>query len=782
MPPPACRGRTPAARPRRSSRRSRARSTAPPRPGPIPAGSRVHRLNRAEYHQRHPRPAGARRLPKELDIRRCCRPTNRRAGSTTSADVLCMSRRRCIERYLSAPRARSAASPSAIRRRPRMVDTYQMSGQLPQDDPMSTSLPFGTRGGTADSPQLSARWRVHVRDAGRLAERRLRSEHRRPRHVRDRARDRRRARQASFTAPEAPRPARARPAVGYGRTASRCRCSFPSKAGPHDDRRGVPRQSAPPDRGAGRAPTPRPSAARIRLPCRRASTISGPVQRDAVPATRRAAGGSSCAAPTRPPARPDGETACADADSRRRSRAARTAGRSTDADVEPLLRLLPSGRAEGGFEAGIQAGARSACSSAPSSCSASSAIRPNVAPGASYRISDLELASRLSFFFWSSIPDDELLDAGRRAGSSRVRRVLERAGAADARRSAVAGAGRATSPGSGCTCAIVAVSARRSTCSRFRRQPAAGHCGAKPSCSSTASARGSQRARPAERRLHVPQRAAGAALRHPERLRQPVPPRDAASRQPAPRAARSGQHPDRHVVREPHVAGVPRQVGARERSRHAAAAAAARRAGARRRTTTTGRRLRPCASGMEEHRDEPVVRGLPRADGSARVRAREFRRHRAVAHAQRSRTSRSTARRRFPTGRPSKASPGCATCSCSRRSNAEFARTVIAKMLSYALGRGSKLSDQPYIRAIMRDAAPDRYAFESLIAGIVNSVPFQQRRSRASTQRGPVEETVKRHVQRRGRRGRTSEFSARSACSASKRRRIFSQALKADTT
>ena len=34
---------------------------------------------------------------------------------------------------------------------------------------------------------------------------------------------------------------------------------------------------------------------------------------------------------------------------------------------------------------------------------------PGVAPGASYRLSDAELASRLSFFLWSSIPDDELL-------------------------------------------------------------------------------------------------------------------------------------------------------------------------------------------------------------------------------------------------------------------------------------------------------------------------------------------------------------------------------------
>ena len=38
----------------------------------------------------------------------------------------------------------------------------------------------------------------------------------------------------------------------------------------------------------------------------------------------------------------------------------------------------------------------------------------NVAPDAVYRISDVELASRLSFFLWSSIPDEELLDAGAR--------------------------------------------------------------------------------------------------------------------------------------------------------------------------------------------------------------------------------------------------------------------------------------------------------------------------------------------------------------------------------
>ncbi len=46
---------------------------------------------------------------------------------------------------------------------------------------------------------------------------------------------------------------------------------------------------------------------------------------------------------------------------------------------------------------------------ARSFCSASNATRPAPQPAVSYRIGDFELASRLSFFLWSSIPDDELL-------------------------------------------------------------------------------------------------------------------------------------------------------------------------------------------------------------------------------------------------------------------------------------------------------------------------------------------------------------------------------------
>ena len=45
----------------------------------------------------------------------------------------------------------------------------------------------------------------------------------------------------------------------------------------------------------------------------------------------------------------------------------------------------------------------------PNSCTAGETEPANVAPGRSYRISDVALASRLSFFLWSSVPDDELI-------------------------------------------------------------------------------------------------------------------------------------------------------------------------------------------------------------------------------------------------------------------------------------------------------------------------------------------------------------------------------------
>ncbi len=56
-----------------------------------------------------------------------------------------------------------------------------------------------------------------------------------------------------------------------------------------------------------------------------------------------------------------------------------------------------------------------------------------------------------------------------------------------------------------------------------------------------------------------------------------------------------------------------------------------------------------------------------------------------------------------------------------------FARTVTEKLLVYALGRGLTGSDMPAVRTVVRDAARDNYRFSSLILGIVRSVPFRMR-------------------------------------------------------
>jgi hypothetical protein len=56
-----------------------------------------------------------------------------------------------------------------------------------------------------------------------------------------------------------------------------------------------------------------------------------------------------------------------------------------------------------------------------------------------------------------------------------------------------------------------------------------------------------------------------------------------------------------------------------------------------------------------------------------------------------------------------------------------FATTVTQRLLTYALGRGLEPSDMPVVRRIVREAAPTRYQLTSIIMGIVNSVPFQMR-------------------------------------------------------
>ena len=269
-----------------------------------------------------------------------------------------------------------------------------------------------------------------------------------------------------------------------------------------------------------------------------------------------------------------------------------------------------------------------ASSPARSSCCASSPIRRASPPGAAYRLVDLALASRLSFFLWSSIPDDELLDAAAQGELKKpavldrqVRRML-----ADPKAQALienfAGQWlhlrnlRNKQPNSfqfpdfddDLRRAMIA---RGRAVLRQHRQ------------------RGPQRPRSDDRRLHLRQRAACAALRHPGDLRQPVPPRHADRRRAA-RPAGQGRHPDGDVARAPHVAGAARQVGAREHHRRVAA---------RRRPTTCRRssdeqkpeKPRSGREALEQHRASPTCAACHRVMDPDRVRARELRRRRRVA-------------------------------------------------------------------------------------------------------------------------------------------------------
>jgi hypothetical protein len=107
----------------------------------------------------------------------------------------------------------------------------------------------------------------------------------------------------------------------------------------------------------------------------------------------------------------------------------------TPDNLQVLLDFYQSERAGGGsFEGGIELAIRRLLIS-PEFLYRVEADPPPRAPargeasgpvaGTAYRISDLELASRLSFFLWSSVPDEELLDVAQ-SGKLREPAVLER--------------------------------------------------------------------------------------------------------------------------------------------------------------------------------------------------------------------------------------------------------------------------------------------------------------------------------------------------------------------
>ena len=383
-------------------------------------------------------------------------------------------------------------------------------------------------------------------------------------------------------------------------------------------------------------------------------SIAGPFnptrhRRDAEPAAHLYRAGRPSRATKRRARRP----------SSRRWRAAHIAARPPSAEVQTLLGFYKQGRADGGFEHGIEMALRALLTSPaflfrierePAvRLKADTRSRHSVRfDRRAYRISDLELASRLSFFLWSSIPDDALLDAAVKGRAEAMPAVLEqqvRRMLADPRADALVNNFAAQWL---YLRNLDSAQARHPAVSRLRRQPAPGVPPRDRAVLRERRERGPQRARSAARGLHVPQRAAREALRHSERLRQPLPARRRSGRDHV-RGGLLGQGSILTVTSYANRTSPVRAASGFSRICSARPCRRRRRTCRRCQRTSRVRRSLTMRERMVAASREPGLRELPSADGSGRAGDGELRCDRPLAHAERSRRRRSTRRAGCPT-------------------------------------------------------------------------------------------------------------------------------------
>jgi len=360
----------------------------------------AHRLNRLEY-------ANAVRdlLAVEINAPDLLPADDSSYGFDNIGGVLKMSPA-LLERYLTAARTISRL---AVGSPPPAVETavYRVPPEVQQHDRLE-SLPFGTRGGTVVRHvfPLDAEYDVKISVSG--------------------ARDGRVSADLEILVDGA------RVHLSTVRPGEGAEIRLPMRAGPHDV--GATFLRAPLDLVEGaREPFLNPDAPSGTggqagpLPWVASVTIAGPYDASGPGNTPSRQRVFVCT-----PSEPAREAACARTIFTRLARRAYR-GVVTPAQMQTLMSFYERERAAGGsFEEGIELGLRRLLAS-PEFLYRLEMDPPQVAAnkGQPYRISDLELASRLSFFLWSSIPDDELLDAATsgalatRAGvEAQVRRML----------------------------------------------------------------------------------------------------------------------------------------------------------------------------------------------------------------------------------------------------------------------------------------------------------------------------------------------------------------------
>ncbi len=375
---------------------------------PNPGTPTIHRLNRAEYTN------AVRDLlaidPEAVDIGSLLPVDDSGYGFDNIGEVLSVSPA-LLERYMSAARklSRMAVGDASIRSD---FGTYDVPRFLLQNERISEALPFGSRGGTAIrhyfpvdgeyTIRLELKTNYHGQNILGLGEENqldLRLDGARIRQFTVGGKGRRAERPAEPNGGFAPDQLQ-------GDSQPRLEVRMPIKAGT----RTVGVNFVSKTRAIEDVLKPRFASAEVESndePAIGKLSIDGPYNTTGpgdTPSRRKV---FVCH-----PSNRNDEEACA---GRILSALARHAYRRkiTEADVARLLEPYKLGRNEGGFEAGIQMALQRILVS-PEFLFRIERDPAGVARGAVYRINDFELASRLSFFLWSSIPDDELLDMAER--------------------------------------------------------------------------------------------------------------------------------------------------------------------------------------------------------------------------------------------------------------------------------------------------------------------------------------------------------------------------------
>ena len=373
---------------------------------PHPGQPLLHRLNRSEY-------ANAVRdlLALDVDASSLLPPDDSAYGFDNIADVLGVSPS-LQERYLSAADTVSALAVGDVHQTP-VTDTYNVRQDLSQNQHVE-GLPLGTTGGTLirRTFPVDADYDIKIRffrtNFGNLRG----LEHPHPVEL---AVDGRPVRTATVGGDADLQAAFDKPTDTADAIDARFAIRLPLVAGPHTITAAFV-ENVPLVDSTRLQPFLRSSYDTLDWtghPHLDRVTITGPFNIKGPGATASRARIFTCHPATADPSK---ELACA---KQILSPLTRRAYRepSADADLAPIVQFYEHVRQDGSsFDAGIQAALQLILAS-PKFIFRAEMDPARQAPGGIYRVSDVDLASRLSFFLWSSIPDDELLAL---AGSARL--------------------------------------------------------------------------------------------------------------------------------------------------------------------------------------------------------------------------------------------------------------------------------------------------------------------------------------------------------------------------